>query len=221
MKPATHIAGLGMFLLVGVAALAQTTSLTPPQTSAKVLTDENGAYKPQAVAPSNPRWIDLTLSQQDSLMPLADAWNALGQTQKRKWIALAQTYPMLGTPEQAKIHSRMAEWAALNPSAHEQARFNFSISKKVAAPERSSHWEAYKALTPQERQTLASHATAKPTGAATSIKPVASEKLTAVPVTRRTPVELRELAFSKQSIDRNTLLPLVPRPVANPSPAKN
>jgi len=206
------------------ASLAQTAGLAPASTAN---TSKSAPAIPSPVgaaivsAPSTPRWIDLTLSQQDSLMPLADTWNTLGLGQKRKWIALAQNYPSLAAPEQAKLHSRMAEWAALSPSKREQARFNFSTTKKISDPDRASKWEAYKALSPQERENLANRAPSKPTGAATAIKPVPAEKFTPIPVTRRTPAQLRELTFSKQSIDRNTLLPLPPQPGSEPLPSKN
>ena len=202
-------------VVLGLAACApsfgQTVGLTPASAaitskSAPAIPDSAGGMFVSGA--SSPRWIDLTLSQQDSLMPLADTWNTLGQSQKRKWIALAQNYSSLAAPEQAKLHSRMAEWAALSPSKREQARLNFSTTKKIADPDRASKWEAYKALSPHEREKLANRAPSKPKGAATAIKPVPADKFTPIPVTRRTPAQLRELAFSKQSIDRNTLLPL-------------
>jgi hypothetical protein len=202
------VLGLSVYL----SCYSQIAELATPSTTAKSASVVNINAAPANPAASTPRWIDLTLSQQESLMPLVDTWNTLDQSQKRKWIALAQNYPSLAAPEQAKLHSRMEKWAVLNPSKREQARLNFSRTKIIASPERASNWEAYKALSPEERISLANRASAKPKGAANAVKPVISEKLTAVPITRRTPVELREQAFSRQLIDRNTLLPLVPRP---------
>lgn len=208
-------------LVVYLPCYSRTAELTTPFIEAKFASTVNINPAPANPAASTPRWIDLTLSQQESLMPLVSTWNTLDQSQKRKWIALAQNYPFLATQEQTKLHSRMAKWAALNPSKREQARLNFSRTKRIASPERASNWEAYKALSPEERVSLANRASAKPKGAANAVKPVISEKMTAVPVTRRTPAELREHAFSKGLIDRNTLLPLAPRPDSAPSPANN
>jgi hypothetical protein len=176
---------------------------------------------PVLATPSAPRWNELSLAQQDALMPLQGTWNTLDITRKRKWIAVARNFPALPPPEQVKIHSRMAEWAALNPHDREQARFNFFETKKLALPDKASTWEAYKALSPDEKQRLATQASAKPTGAAAAVKPGNPEKLTAVPVTRRSPTQVRDLVFSKQSIDRNTLLPLAVSPVIDPPSPQN
>jgi hypothetical protein len=149
-------------------------------------------------------------------MPLHGTWASLDANRKRKWIAVAQNYSSLSTVEQSKLHSRMAEWAALSQSERELARFNFVATKKITNTDRASTWEAYKALSPEERQRLAAKGPTKPAGTATAIKPTHLEKLTEVPVTRRTPRSVRELVFSKQSIDRNTLLPLVNKPIVEP-----
>lgn len=158
-----------------------------------------------------PQWNALSAAQRKSLRPLAGTWDTLGDGHKRKWIALAKSYPTMASAEQAKLHSRMAEWAALNPRERELARLNFVETKKLSPPDRASNWEAYKALSPEERRKLGKKATVKPTGAATTMKPVSPDKLAAVPVTRHTPQLMREMANSKQSIDSNTLLPRHPR----------
>ena len=112
--------------------------------------------------------------------------------------------------EQEKLHSRMAEWAALSPKDRELARLNFAQSKTVAKSDRAANWEAYQALSPDERQKLAQGAKVKPVGAAVAVKPVAPEKLTAVPLTRHTPEPERAAAVLQRPINRNTLLPLPP-----------
>ncbi|MBC7918536.1 MAG: DUF3106 domain-containing protein [Rhodoferax sp.] len=146
------------------------------------------------------------------MKPLAATWDTLADGHKRKWLALAQTFPRLSQPEQAKMHARMAEWAALKPKEREQARLNFAETKKIAPSDRAANWEAYQALSPEERKELANKAKKKPASAALAIKPVPREKMAAVPVTRLTPEPVRERQSAKQAIDRNTLLPIVPRP---------
>lgn len=162
-----------------------------------------------------PKWSALTSAQRESLQPLSTTWDTLGDGHKRKWIALTKNYTTMAPAERAKLHSRMADWAALNPRERELARINFVETKKLSPPDRASNWEAYKALGPEERQKLAKKAIAPPKGAATTIKPVPPEKLAAVPVTRHTTQIEREMLNSKQSIDRNTLLPLTPRALPN------
>ncbi|HCX82816.1 MAG TPA: hypothetical protein DHV01_14630 [Rhodoferax sp.] len=154
-------------------------------------------------------WQDLSAVQRQSLKPLEATWSTLNDGHKRKWIALAHNYPQLAPTEQAKMHSRMAEWAALKPRAREIARLNFAETKKVTPAERASNWEAYQALSPEEKKRLAKKTPTKPTGAAISTKPLPANKLTPVPVTRLSPETDRAKFTAQQAIDPNTLLPLV------------
>jgi len=133
----------------------------------------------------------------------------LSNGHKRKWIAIAQNYPQLGATEQAKMHSRMAEWAALKPRDREMARLNFAEAKKVTPAERAANWEAYQALSPEEKDRLAKKTPGKPAGAAVSAKPVPASKLTPVPVTRLSPEADRAKFTAQQAIDPNTLLPVM------------
>lgn len=154
-------------------------------------------------------WTDLSTPQRQSLQPLATTWDTLSDGHKRKWIAVAQNYANLGPAEQEKMHSRMAEWAALKPRDRELARLNFAEAKKVEPAKRAANWEAYQALSPEEKQKLANKATGKPTGAAVSTKPLATaSKLTPVPITRHTPEDERSKITAQQQVDPNTLLPL-------------
>jgi len=117
------------------------------------------------------------------------------------------------------MHARMAEWAALKPKEREQARLNFAETKKIAPTDRAANWEAYQALSPEERKELANKAKKKPASAALAVKPVPPEKLAAVPVTRLTPEPVRDRLWAKQAIDRNTLLPIASRPdIKSPVP---
>ena len=158
-------------------------------------------------------WPSLSKAQQIALIPLAGSWDALSEGQKRKWLAIASNYPDLKQPEQEKLHSRMAEWAALSPKDREVARLNFAQSKAIAKSDRTANWEAYQALSPDERKKLADTAKVKPVGAAVAVKPVAPEKLAAVPVTRHTPASERDTVVSQTPLNRNTLLPKVPAPL--------
>lgn len=158
-----------------------------------------------------PIWRELSPVQQVSLAPLKKTWDGLAEGHRRKWIAVAQSYPKLEAPEQEKMHGRMAQWAALSPKDREIARLNFAETKKIAPKERVADWEAYQSLTPEERSQLARKAQNKPAGAAIAVKPVPSEKLAVVPVTRHSPELVRERESAKQAINRNTLLPIIPR----------
>jgi hypothetical protein len=166
--------------------------------------------KPLGVPLAVAAWKDLSAVQRQSLQPLEGTWDTLSDGHKRKWIALAKNYPQLGPIEQAKMHGRMAEWAALKPRARELARLNFAEAKKTNSTERAANWEAYQALSPEDKKSLAKKTPVKPAGAAVSAKPLAPSKLTPIPVTRLSPERDRTKFTAQQAIDPNTLLPLAP-----------
>ncbi|MEI8029205.1 MAG: DUF3106 domain-containing protein [Comamonadaceae bacterium] len=170
---------------------------------------------------SKPAWQDLTSLQQLSLKPLAANWNNLGEAQKRKWIAIAASYPSLAASEQAKLHSRMTEWVSLSQQQRDQARLNFARTKQISPTEKAATWQAYQALSPEEKKKLAVSAIPKPSGAAAAAKPVPTQKLAAVPVTRQTPKEASKLAAAGHDINRNTLLPRSQPAVEAPSTQKH
>ncbi len=141
---------------------------------------------PSVARPSEvgPTWKELTAAQQASLKPLAANWSGIGEAQKRKWLAVSKNYPALPAPEQAKLHSRMTEWASLSQQQRTQARLNFAETKKLSPGDQSANWQAYQALSPEDRQKLAAKAAPKPAGAAVAVRPVPAQKLAAVPATR-------------------------------------
>ena len=174
----------------------------------------------QAVAPTGPRWQDLTKEQRLILRPLAGTWDSLAGTHKSKWIAVAQSYPSRAASDQEKMQARMVEWASLTTIERERARLNFAESKKLGAADRVAEWAAYQELSPEEKKRLAAKGAPGPVGAATAIAPIANDKLTAVPVTRRTAQQADSTTVAKPQIDPNTLLPkLTPPTPSAPAPA--
>jgi DNA-binding CsgD family transcriptional regulator len=216
--------GLAGLLLANGGVWAQSSEAvsTPPVTDTTALEQAVEPKLPVMAAPLPitprivslmPRWIQLTPTQQQSLSPLESTWDSLADGHRRKWIALAENYHSLTSEEQSKLHSRMAEWSALNPRERELARLNFAESKKLPVPDRTANWEAYKALSANERKQLGESALTKPKGAAATVKPVLAGKLTPVPVTRHTPLDEKQRETIKAAIDRNTLLPKTPPPL--------
>ena len=190
--------------------LAQSTPATPQlaQSPAKPIGPAVSAKSPVTPqASTKPDWRDLTPAQQLSLTPLAAKWDTLGEAQKRKWIAIAANYPHLSPAEQVKLHSRMTEWVSLSPQQRSQARLNFAESKQLTSSQKTATWEAYQALSPEEKKKLAVAATPKPAGAAIATKPVSPKKLATVPLTKETPKEMPKISPSKQTVNKNTLLP--------------
>ena len=189
---------------------------------------------------TKPLWIELTPAQQQALAPLAGKWDTVSEAQKRKWLALSQNFPKMSGAEQAKLHSRMSEWAALSPQQRTQARLNFGETQQLSADDKKAKWEAYQALPPEEKSKLAASAAKSPATAA-AVKPVPPQKLAEVPkpkpadpaatVKPAVPTEklsdapkpkraakTPRIAAGPGQVDGNTLLPQ-PAPKPGPDPA--
>ena len=156
---------------------------------------------------TRPLWSDLTPAQQQALAPLSAKWNTVSEAQKRKWLALSENFPKMSGAEQAKLHSRMTEWAALSPQQRTQARLNFAETKQLSPDDKKAKWEAYQALSPEEKRKLAAGA-AKPPQTAAAVKPVAPDKLATVPKANPRPeTKTPRIASTPDQVDHNTLLP--------------
>jgi hypothetical protein len=175
----------------------------------------------QPFASDTLRWTQLSAAQKQALSPLQATWSSLTEGQRRKWVAVAQNFSTLDSQAQQKLQARMTEWASLSPKDREFARLNFAETKKIAPTDRTANWETYRALSSDEKQKLAEQGAHKPIGAAVAIKPVPKQKLAEVPVTRRTPEQAPAVAKSRQSIDRNTLLPQTTYAAGTDSSHKN
>jgi hypothetical protein len=128
-----------------------------------------------------PRWSELDTPQKLALYPLAERWALMSEAQKRRWLALAQTFSHLPPEEQEKLHSRMTDWANLSAQQRSQARLNYAATKRLAPEDMRAQWEAYLALSDKERTQLAARAAPRPQGAATAVRPVSPKKLARVP----------------------------------------
>lgn len=163
---------------------------------------------PPARAEAKPTWAELTPPQQQALAPLASTWRTLGEAHKRKWLALSENFSTMPPPEQARLHSRMTEWAALSVQQRNAARLNYAEARKVAPSEKRAKWEAYQALSPEEKRRLAGKAAAKPTppGTAIAVKPVPQQQLARVPKAKKAEGGAK-IAVVPGQVDNNTLLP--------------
>lgn len=137
------------------------------------------AVRPQAE--SGPGWETLNTPQKLALYPLAERWSLISEAQKRRWLTLAANYPTLSEEEQKKFHDRITDWASLSAQQRNQARLNYAVTSRLARDDKRAQWEAYQALTDEQRRALAAKAAPKPTGAATALHPVSPRKLAQVP----------------------------------------
>ena len=126
------------------------------------------AVDPSRLTPVGPGWEVLNTPQKLALYPLAERWALLSEVQKRRWLALAQTFPTLPEQEQEKLHNRMTEWASLSAQQRNQARLNYADSNRLARDNKLAQWQAYQALSDEEKRKLAARAAPKPQGAATA-----------------------------------------------------
>lgn len=195
-----------------------------PSTPASASNTVAGKSAPQNIplntAQSKPFWAELTPAQQVSLKPLAANWASLSEAHKRKWIAFAQNYPKMSPADQSRLHSRMTEWVTLSPQQRTQARLNFAETKKLSADEKASTWQAYQALSPEEKNRLASKSNTAPPGATSALKPVPAQKLAVVPSTRKDP-KPAQVAAHQPKVSPHTLLPHPSGPDTLPAAPKN
>ncbi len=130
---------------------------------------------------TQPAWTDLGPEQRAALQPLAGTWATLSEAQKRKWIALSRNFDRMAPEEKAKLHSRMNDWVMLSPQQRAQARLNFGETRSLSADDRKAKWEAYQALSPEEKRKLAAGANARAPATAAAVKPVPAQRLANVP----------------------------------------
>ena len=219
----------------GTAAATAPTASSAVRAGSSRVAAKNNNNKQQI---TKPLWRELTPAQQQALAPLAGKWDTVSEAQKRKWLALSQNFPRMSGAEQAKLHSRMSEWAALSPQQRTQARLNFGETQQLSADDKKAKWEAYQALPPEEKRKLAASA-AKPPATAAAIKPVPPDKLAEIPKPKpaasaaavkpastekpagvakpRGVAKTPRIAAEPGQVDVNTLLPQpAPKPPAEP-----
>ena len=166
-------------------------------------------------APTRPNWSELTASEQQALAPLKTHWPSISAAQKRKWQAIAKNFSSLSSDEQVKLHARVQEWAQLSPQQRAQARLNFAESTQHTPDQKRSKWEAYQALTSEERNKLAAASPTTHTGTATAVKKVPSHKLAASPALKAP--NLTGPKIDVEMLDPSTLLPQAPQTASAPS----
>lgn len=203
----------GLWLLAAWMILSA--SATYAQAVAPASAANAAASLPVIDALSSPssEWIDLTNAQQRALRPLEHSWVGIDEAQRRKWLSLSRNFSSLTIDEQTKLHSRMREWAALSPHERIQARLNFAETRKVLGNDKLAKWEAYQALSPEEKRKLAASAPMRPPGAAPAIKPLPQKLVTPVAPASSAASHPPGTAatgrmFALDRVDPKTLLPL-------------
>ncbi len=146
------------------------------------------AAQPPAPAPrteEGPTWAQLTPAQQNALQPLHQHWSTIEANRKTKWLQVAGRFAGMPASERQRVQARMSEWAAMTPAERGRARQTFQESRKLPAPDRQAHWEAYRALPDEQRRELASRKPATAAARASEAATPGSAKAK-VPVNPRT-----------------------------------
>ena len=163
---------------------------------------------PASASASNSSWQSLQSSQKKALAPLAPHWAQISHAQKNKWLAMSNNFDNLSTKEQAILHERMAEWVSLSPQQRAQARLNFNQTKTLDADAKKTQWEAYQALSPEDKKKLAAQQTTGIRGAATASQAASPNKV--IPLSGKSiPAEAATKSTSSIVIDKKTLLPTI------------
>ena len=151
-------------------------------------------------------WQNLSAQQKIALAPLAPHWTQLSAAQKNKWVALSNNFDKMPAKEQATLQDRMANWAALSPNQRAQARLTFNETKSIGADEKKTHWEAYQALSPEDKKKLAAQQTTGIRGAATASQASSANKVIRLP-NKAAPTVDPKNSTTGIVIDKKTLLP--------------
>ena len=118
-----------------------------------------GAQNIQPVA-APVAWGTLSVQQRTTLAPLATEWLRLPPAVQHKWIEIANRLPSMPADQQQRVQERMREWARLSPEQRTEARLNFQQSRQLGGADKQARWEAYQALSVEERQALGAKARA-------------------------------------------------------------
>ncbi|WP_374431443.1 DUF3106 domain-containing protein [Ideonella dechloratans] len=136
-----------------------------------------------ASAAAGVRWQELPPAQQRALAPLAHDWDQLPEERQRKWQDVARRFDHMTPAQRQRVQQRMTEWARMSPQERDRARLNYQKAQELSASERQSRWEAYQALSPEQRKALAAKAKpASATGDANALR-----KLRRAPVDAQAP----------------------------------
>ncbi len=116
------------------------------------------ATSPQPQPEARPLWLELGSAQQDALAPLKGEWGSISAIRKQTWLQLANRMPNMTSEERARVQQRMTEWLAMSPRQRGQTRIQFQEARQLAPGGRQEHWDAYQALSADQRRALAAQA---------------------------------------------------------------
>ncbi|MEY2843985.1 MAG: hypothetical protein RI920_2022 [Pseudomonadota bacterium] len=103
---------------------------------------------------ANAAWHQLSGAQRQVLAPLQEHWAGMDDISRDKWLGVAERYPKLSPAEQGRVRERMAQWSKVPAQERGEARLRFQQSRQLTPDERQKKWEAYQALSAEDRTDL-------------------------------------------------------------------
>ncbi|MGH8335316.1 MAG: DUF3106 domain-containing protein [Gammaproteobacteria bacterium] len=155
---------------------------------------------------------------------MASSWDGMSRFEKSEWLAMSKDFPSMPLDEQARLYTRMVEWASLSAQQRIQARLNFAETEELPTEEKEAKWKAYQALSPEEKRKFEAKAPARIRGAAQDLRPAPHRKMRPMRPVKPAPVQALapsekpnidvvpkyspNIMASERQIDPRTLLPV-------------
>lgn len=174
---------------------------------------------PEADPVDAPRWAALSTDERSVLAPLQSSWEGMEPESRQKWRQIARRFPDMPASRQERVRERMNDWAGMTREQRVLARQTFTRTKGLSREERRAQWEAYQALTPEERAALSR--SDNPPGR--TAPPGATTRLQGAPAEPPAYVQsgMPKINVMPGMVDRTTLLPLRgPQGAAQVKPAE-
>jgi Protein of unknown function (DUF3106) len=209
------IQGVGYFLVFGLitACCMVNAQVNPVVASANTqratpITPSNTVAEK---AETGTRWGQLKPNEQHVLTPLKTLWPTLSAGHKNKWISLADRFEKMKPEERIRVTQRMGEWATLKPEQRTIARIQFAEVQALDPQARFDQWQAYQALSTEERSALQMQAAKPKVGVAPAVKLGPASKSVVTAQTQQSPAMVDATKsvpkISIDQIDSHTLLP--------------
>jgi hypothetical protein len=186
--------------------ISPTAPLMPP---APLPAPTAASKKPNVAKPvpaaAHPLWQELSAPQKAALAPLANEWDALEVSRKKKWLEIGTRFSSMKPDEQQRVQERMREWAKLTPEQRRVARESFARAKKLDPEQKSAQWQQYQQLPEEQKKKLAADASAKTPVA--RLPSTHNNKSTILPPIKATPKPVLEQSVTPQATSQSDIGP--------------
>ncbi len=100
-------------------------------------------------------WSDLSIKQQELLLPLKEEWETMSDAQRDRWLRVGAKYENEPAQRQVVMRERIRVWSELHPRERAAIRENYkALQDKQPQGELSSSWNSYRNLDQKERNEL-------------------------------------------------------------------